>query len=61
MHPFKEAVRAETRRQFFGRAARGIGGLALADLLAHDAFARPGQGRAAAGAPRTAAPRASYR
>ena len=26
MHPFKEAVRAETRRQFFGRTARGIGG-----------------------------------
>ena len=43
MHPFKEAVRAETRRQFFGRTARGIGGLALANLLADDAFGRPGQ------------------
>ena len=41
MHPFKEAIRAETRRQFFGTAAKGIGGLALANLLAHDAFALP--------------------
>ncbi len=39
MHPFKEAIRAETRRQFFGSAAKGIGGLALANLLAGDAFA----------------------
>ncbi|MCY3930630.1 MAG: DUF1501 domain-containing protein, partial [Acidobacteria bacterium] len=41
MDPFKETVRAETRRQFFGTAARGIGGLALASLMADDAFALP--------------------
>ena len=41
MDPFKETVRAETRRQFFGTAARGIGGLALASLFADDAFALP--------------------
>ena len=41
MDPFKETVRAETRRQFFGTAARGIGGLALASLFAEDAFALP--------------------
>jgi len=39
MHPLKEAIRAETRRQFFGAAATGIGGLALATLLPTDAFA----------------------
>ena len=38
MHPFKEAIQAETRRQFFGRAAKGIGGLALFDLLSEEAF-----------------------
>ena len=36
MNPLKEAVRAETRRQFFGTAAKGIGGMALANLLAQD-------------------------
>ncbi len=39
MHPVKEAIRAETRRQFFGTAAKGIGGLALANLLAQDTCA----------------------
>ena len=39
MHPLKEAIRAETRRQFFGTAATGIGGLALATLLPTGAFA----------------------
>jgi uncharacterized protein (DUF1501 family) len=34
MHPEDEAVLAETRRQFFGRGARGIGSLALMSLLA---------------------------
>ena len=41
MDPFKETVQAETRRQFFGTAARGIGGLALASLFAEDAIAAP--------------------
>ncbi len=34
MHPEDEAVLAETRRQFFGRGARGLGSLALFSLLA---------------------------
>src|SRR5437867_5194606 len=33
MHPFDEAIVTETRRQFFGRAARGLGLVALASLL----------------------------
>jgi len=32
MHPCDETVLAETRRQFFGRGARGLGGLALASV-----------------------------
>jgi Protein of unknown function (DUF1501) len=36
MTPWDEAVQIETRRQFFGRGARGVGGLALAGLLAGD-------------------------
>ena len=43
MDPFKETIRAETRRQFFGKAARGLGGLALADLMSGDLLgAAPG-------------------
>ena len=34
-----EAVRIETRRQFFGRGARGLGALALASLMDRDAHA----------------------
>jgi uncharacterized protein (DUF1501 family) len=34
IHPEDEAVLAETRRQFFGRGARGLGSLALFSLLA---------------------------
>ena len=48
MDPLKETVRAETRRQFFGTAARGIGGLALANLFAEERFRadhRPRPGR----------------
>jgi len=51
MHPFKEAIRAETRRQFFGKVATGIGGLALANLLAEDTFALPQQGDSVGGLP----------
>ena len=51
MDPLKETVRAETRRQFFGTAARGIGGLALASLFAEDAFALPLPGTASAACP----------
>ena len=41
MHPVKEAVLAETRRQFFGKVAMGVGGLALSSLMAEDAFGLP--------------------
>ncbi|MXW35916.1 MAG: sulfatase, partial [Chloroflexi bacterium] len=41
MHPVKEAIQAETRRQFFGKVAMGVGGLALSSLMAEDAFAAP--------------------
>ena len=33
MHPFDETVLLETRRQFFGQAARGLGAAALATML----------------------------
>ena len=39
LHPIKDAILAETRRQFFGRMAKGIGGIALANLFAEDGFA----------------------
>ena len=51
MHPFKEAIRAETRRQFFGNMAKGIGGIALSSLLAEDGFAMPGQDESMGGLP----------
>ncbi|MDP6607432.1 MAG: DUF1501 domain-containing protein [Dehalococcoidia bacterium] len=38
MHPIDEAIQTETRRQFFGKLATGVGGLALSSLLAEDAF-----------------------
>ena len=34
MNPHKEALLAETRRQFFARGAKGIAGIALANLMA---------------------------
>src|SRR5271155_4921924 len=39
MDPSQEALSAETRRQFFGRGARGIGSLALFSLLNESAGA----------------------
>src|SRR6187431_2277213 len=39
MDPIRESVLIETRRQFFGRAATGIGGAALASLLSGNAKA----------------------
>src|SRR5919199_7396 len=39
MHPSDEAVLSETRRQFFGRGAKGLGNLALLSLLAETAKA----------------------
>jgi uncharacterized protein (DUF1501 family) len=53
MHPFEldpsnEAVMTETRRQFFGRGARGLGSLALFSLLA-DQSAQAGTEKQAVG------------
>ena len=40
MDPSDQAVLAETRRQFFGRGARGLGSLALFSLLAEQSSAK---------------------
>src|SRR6476660_7004731 len=40
MHPSDKAVLLETRRQFFGRGARGLGVAALASLMAENASAQ---------------------
>ena len=37
MNPVEHAIKTETRRQFFARQAKGIGGIALASLLAGEA------------------------
>src|SRR6266566_3054505 len=42
MHPSDKAVLLETRRQFFGRGARGLGVAALASLFGEGASAREG-------------------
>src|SRR6266568_4773277 len=42
MHPFDKAVLLETRRQFFGRGARGLGVAALASLFGEGASAKDG-------------------
>ncbi len=39
---YKDALLTATRREFFGKMAKGIGGLALASLLAEDGVAMPG-------------------
>src|SRR6266852_2024701 len=43
MHPSDKAVLLETRRQFFGRGARGLGIAALASLAAETASAQDGR------------------
>jgi hypothetical protein len=42
MHPSDKAVQLETRRQFFGRGARGLGVAALASLFGEGASAKDG-------------------
>ncbi len=49
INPIRDAIRAETRRQFFGNMAKGIGGIALASLLAEDGLAVPRQGESFGG------------
>jgi|GEM_PF-4190928 len=39
MHPYDQAVLTETRRQFFGRAARGLGITALATMMGENLLA----------------------
>jgi len=44
-HPIDQWIQLQSRRQFVGQAARGLGGLALASLLGRDAAASlPGAG-----------------
>src|SRR4051794_8000368 len=40
----RDAILNETRRQFFARAARGLGGAALSTMLARHVDAEPGSG-----------------
>ncbi|HEX4227700.1 MAG TPA: DUF1501 domain-containing protein [Bryobacteraceae bacterium] len=51
LDPSDEAVLAETRRQFFGRGARGLGSLALFALLGEQASAKPTEPAAIGGLP----------
>jgi uncharacterized protein (DUF1501 family) len=51
MHPEDESVLAETRRQFFGRGARGLGSLALFSLLAENTAQGAGNQQATGGLP----------
>ena len=48
MHPSKEAILTETRRQFFARGGQWLGALALASLVAEEAKGNP-KGAAAYG------------
>ncbi len=50
MHPEDESVLVETRRQFFGRSARGLGTIALATLLARQGRGGPVREPGASGA-----------
>jgi uncharacterized protein (DUF1501 family) len=51
MHPEDESVLAETRRQFFGRGARGLGSLALFSLLAENTAKGANDPKATGGLP----------
>ena len=51
MHPYQEAILAETRREFFVRGAKGIAGIALTSLLAEDSFGLPKYDEAFGGLP----------
>ncbi len=42
--PIDQWIELETRRQFFGRSAKGLGAVALASLLNRDASAAPAEG-----------------
>jgi hypothetical protein len=51
MHPSDEAVRNETRRQFFARGARGLGVAALATMFGEELRANPTDKLSAGGLP----------
>ena len=39
-HPIDHWLNLETRRQFFGKSAKGLGGVALASMLQREALAK---------------------
>ena len=43
MNPIQQAIKTETRRQFFAQGAKGIGGIALATLMSDDARGSVGE------------------
>ncbi len=51
MQPIEEAIRIETRRQFFRRGANGIGGLVLASMLGEEAAGKTPSERVSGGLP----------
>ena len=51
MHPSKEAILTETRRQFFARGGQWLGALALASLVAEEAKGSPKGAEAYGGLP----------
>ena len=50
-HPLRDAILRETRRQFFARTAKGIGGIALAHLFAEDGLGATRQSESFGGLP----------
>ena len=51
MQPIEEAIRIETRRQFFRRGANGIGGIVLASMLGEEAAGKTPSERVSGGLP----------
>lgn len=60
MNPLEQSIQLETRRQFFGRSAKGLGVAALSSLLAKDAVAKAASGVQSALLPAPKAKRAIY-
>ena len=51
LNPVRDAILAETRRQFFSRMARGIGGIALGSLIAEEGLGSARQNESTGGLP----------
>ena len=60
MNPYEQAIQHETRRQFFGRGAKGLGAAALSSLLAKESVAGQQAGVPRAQLPVAKAKRAIY-